>query len=113
MIDLREHKDLIRQLVVDENEKDENWKWSVKSINKKKACIHWGYLEYLGCKEPFFTVELEDTGEGYWIHAKNEHGESFMMEIVEDYDMPFLNVPIDKAIRSVVSGIAYKAHSCY
>lgn len=37
MYDLREHKELISQLVSEANQNDENWRWSVKSVGKTKA----------------------------------------------------------------------------
>ena len=46
MIDLRNYKDYIRELVAKENEKDKNWRWSVKSIGKSRVRIRWGYLDY-------------------------------------------------------------------
>ena len=51
MYDLREHKELISQLVSEANQNDENWRWSVKSVGKEKARIFWEYLEYCGQKE--------------------------------------------------------------
>ena len=41
MYDLREHKELISQLVSEANQNDENWRWSVKSVGKTKARIFW------------------------------------------------------------------------
>ena len=73
MYDLREHKELISQLVSEANQNDENWRWSVKSVGKEKARIFWEYLEYCGQKEPYFSIVLENTGDGCWIAAKNEH----------------------------------------
>lgn len=113
MFDLREHSGLIRSLVAEENKKDENWRWSVKAINKSKASIFWGYLEYLECRTTCFTLELENTGEGWWLNGRNEHGHSIFTEIVEDDQMPFLNTPIEEAIRMAVSSIAGTAHNCY
>lgn len=113
MFDLREHKDLIRRLVSEANQNDPNWKWSVNSIGKEKARIFWEYLEYCGEPEPFFIIELEVTGEGCWIHGKNEHCESICMDIVEDEDMPFLNCPLNEAIENTVHGIVSTAHECY
>ena len=69
MFDLREHKGLIHSLVAEANENDTNWKWSVKSVGKTKARIFWSYLEYCGQPEPYFVIELEDTGDGYWTRG--------------------------------------------
>lgn len=60
MIDLRNYADLIRQLVKKEDEKDPNWKWSVKSIGKNKVRIRWGYLDFLGEKENCFIIEMQE-----------------------------------------------------
>lgn len=113
MFDLREHKNLIRQLVAEANQNDPNWKWSVNSIGKEKARIFWEYLEYCGEPEPFFVIELEVTGDGCWIHGKNEHYESLFMDIVEDEDMPYLNTPLAEAITLMVHAIRNTAHACY
>lgn len=113
MYDLREHKELISQLVSEANQNDENWRWSVKSVGKEKARIFWEYLEYCGQKEPYFSIVLENTGEGCWIHGKNEHYESLFMDIVEDEDMPFLNCPLNEAIENTVRSIVRTAHECY
>ena len=84
-----------------------------QAINKSKASIFWGYLEYLECSNPCFILELENTGEGWWLNGRNEHGHSIFSEIVEDDQMPFLNTPIEQAIRMAVSSIAGTAHNCY
>jgi hypothetical protein len=85
MYDLREHKELISQLVSEANQNDENWRWSVKSVG----------------------------GDGCWITAKNEHGETMNSEIVEDKELPYLNCPLDKAIEKMVRCIINTAHACY
>ena len=63
MIDLRNYKDLIRELVAKENDKDKNWRWSVKSISKNRVRIRWGYLDYLEEKENCFQIELDSSME--------------------------------------------------
>lgn len=113
MYDLREHKELISQLVSEANQNDENWRWSVKSVGKEKARIFWSYLEYCGQPEPYFVIELEDTGDGYWIHALDERDSYIESEIVVDNDLPFLNCPLDKAIEKMVRCIINTAHACY
>ena len=90
MYDLREHKELISQLVSEANQNDENWRWSVN-----------------------FVIELEDTGDGYWIHALDERDSYIESEIVVDNDLPFLNCPLDKAIEKMVRCIINTAHACY
>ena len=113
MYDLREHKELISQLVSEANQNDENWRWSVKSVGKEKARIFWEYLEYCGQKEPYFSIVLENTGDGYLIYAKDEHGDTLNFEIVECVGLPRLNTPIDEAIEKMVRCIVNTAHACY
>ncbi len=93
MYDLREHKELISQLVSEANQNDENWRWSVKSVGKE--------------------IVLENTGDGCWITAKNEHGETMNSEIVEDKELPYLNTPLAEAITLMVHAIRNTAHACY
>lgn len=113
MLDLREHKDLIHSLVAEANENDADWKWSVKSVGKTRARIFWSYLEYYDQSEPYFVIELEDTGHGCWIHAKDENGFTLENEIVVDNDLPFLNCPLNKAIEKMICCIVSTAHNCY
>ena len=111
--DFREKKDLIRQIVRNQNEKDQNWKWSVKSISSQKVKIFWGYLEYMEAPDPCFTIVLEDTGDGWWIKAMNEHGGSIGMEILEDNDIPELAIDFDKGIKIMTGIIFGLANNCY
>lgn len=113
MFDLREHKDLIHSLVAEADQNDPNWEWTVRRINKNEARIFWSYLEYCGQPEPYFVIELEDTGDGYWIHALDERDSYIESEIVVDNDMPFLNCPPDKAIEKMIRCIVNTAHNCY
>lgn len=107
MFDLREHKDLIHSLVAEADEKSIKWEWSVESIERTKVRIFWSYLEYCNQPEPYYTVELEDTGDGCWIHAKDENGDTMESEIVTDNEMPFLNCPLDEAIKKMIRCICY------
>lgn len=113
MFDLREHKDLIRQLVSEASQKDPNWKWSVNSIGKEKARIFWEYLEYCGESEPFFIIELEISNEGCWIRGRNERYDSLCVDIVEDKELPFLNCPLNEAIESTIRSLVRTAHERY
>ena len=58
-------------------------------------------------------IELEDTGDGYWIHALDEMDSYIESEIVIDNDLPFLNCPLDKAIEKMIRFIVNTAHNCY
>ena len=113
MYDLREHKALISQLVSETNQNDENWRWSVKFVSKGTARIFWEYLEYCGQPSPYFSLVLEDTGDGCWIAAKNEYGKTMNSEIVEDMELPYLNTPLTETITMMVHAIRNTAHACY
>ena len=59
MEDFRNYKEIIKAAVAAERERDENWSWSVKAINKGVVKIGWGYLDYVG-ETDCFTVEIID-----------------------------------------------------
>ena len=90
MIDLRNYKDYIRELVAEENRKDENWSWSVKSIGKSLVRIRWGYLDYL-----------------------EEESNCFLLSI----DKPTPHLGAEQTIKSgladAIGEIAYTARNCY
>ena len=113
MFDLREHKDLIHSLVAEADKNETNWEWSVESIDQMNARIRWGYLEYCEQPNPFFVIELEDTGDGCWICTRDENGDQLTSDIVEDKDIPDLNTPIDEAIKVMFRNIVNTAHNCY
>lgn len=64
MLDLRNYKSIIREAVRLESERDPNWNWKVKAINKTEVKIGWGYLDYLGEEKPFIVKLLEDLLDG-------------------------------------------------
>ena len=61
MLDFREHKELIRKLVQEENKEDPNWFWTVRSISNSKIMVKWSYLDYLEAKYPLnhFVIEAK------------------------------------------------------
>lgn len=120
MIDLRNYADLIRQLVKEEDKKDRNWKWSVKSIGKTKVQICWGYLDYLKEKENCFRLEMDNdidgSGVGDWLWARRPHGEIIECYlVVEGTPNPNLGAEqtIQSGIKQAIEEIAYYAHSRY
>ena len=113
MYDLREHKELISQLVSEANKNDPNWEWSVRRLSKNMACIFWGYLEYCDEAELTFSIKLGEADGRCWVEARNEHGWILESEIVADKNLPFLNCPIDKAVEKMVRCIVNTAHACY
>ena len=115
MIDLREYKSLIKQLLASENEKDPNWKWSIKSIGKKKVLIQWGYLDYLEEQYPknCFSITTEkDKLLGDTVTWRHPTGD--MMSFATIGFRPGDNArTIEEAIKLAVSGISSYAHTRY
>ena len=112
MFDLREYKGLFRRLVSEANRNDANWHWSLKALSKTKASIFWSYLEY-GDQKPCFTIELDETDDDCMIYAKDEHGYTLNVEMVECKDLPSLNTPIEDAIKMMAYTIINTALNCY
>lgn len=112
MVDFRSYKDTIKAAVAAERERDENWGWTVKTINKSVVKIGWGYLDYLGEKDAF-TVEIlvgEDSDESTivgtipngkkvycWVGSKHWHDCK----------------SVERGIALVIHGMAASAHSTY
>ena len=118
MIDLRNYADLIRKLVKEADQKDPNWKWSVKSISKNKVRIRWGYLDYLGSKENSFSIEMQpdNTEDNQWMSALLPDGsiiEVFL--VVEGKPNPKVGAEqsIQAGIEDAVWEITHYAHSRY
>ncbi|MCX4307634.1 MAG: hypothetical protein OSJ69_17725 [Acetatifactor sp.] len=117
MIDLRNYKDYIRELVAEENRKDKNWRWSVKSIGKNRIRIRWGYLDYLEEENNCFIIDLDSSTPDMeclcacWPDRK-------LMEcylVVEGKPNPQLGAEqtIKSGLRDAVWEIAYTAHNYY
>jgi len=117
MIDLQNYKDYICGLVAKENEKDTNWRWSVKSISKSRIRIRWGYLDYLEEKENCFIIDLDSSmPDMEWLHARRPDGdiiECYM--VVEGRLNPQVGAEqnIKSGLRDAIGEIAYIAHHCY
>lgn len=129
MFDLRDYKSIIREAVKLESDRDPNWNWKVKAINKTEIRIGWGYLDYIGEKNPF-TITLE---EHEWEEDEFET-DVFLtglfpgltwkdVNIYEDNDC-FILVDIGDAsyhdaqtmedgLRKAIHGIVNRAHNTY
>lgn len=118
MIDLREYKDLIRKLVAEENEKDQNWKWSVKSIGKSKVLIQWGYLDYLEEPAPknCFSITANEYPDDKFsendISYRHPTGEMLSFVSFGNESWNTARTP-QEAIEQAIKSIAYYAHSRY
>lgn len=111
----RDYEDLIRNKVKEINDKDPNWKWTIKSFGKNKVCIRWSYLDYCEEKDNCFMLRLMDPDdfneqfltartpqdemiEGYFLHEQVEYGWEYTYE---------------NGIIAAIEQIAYYAHSRY
>ena len=118
MVDLRNYSKLITELVEKENQKDPNWRWSIKYIGMSVVRIGWGYLNYIGEKNTF-KLEMQNekpgTGTGDWLWANSPNGERECYLVVEGKPNPRIGAEmnIESAISCAISEIAYIAHSRY
>ncbi len=117
MIDLRNYKDYIRELVAEENRKDKNWRWSVKSIGKSRIRIRWGYLDYLEEENNCFIIDLDSSmPDMEWLHARRPDGELIECYlVVEGKPNPQVGAEqnIKSGLKDAIWEIAYTAHNCY
>ena len=121
MFDLRDYKSVIREAVKLESERDPNWNWKVKTINKTEIRIGWGYLDFLcdGKRNEYFSVKLfEDELDGkpdlslagfypddstmrdslyVWIGDKHWHDAKSLKD----------------GLRMIINGIANRAHNTF
>lgn len=114
--DFREHKDLIRRLVSELNEKDENWKWTVKAINKTEVRIAWSYLDY--DRDEYFKLTVEDwsdeemdekPGDIMVLTGSCTFNDQYYREFVRHAGLEFCEVPFKQAIRGAIRSIGYAA----
>lgn len=121
MIDLRNYADLIRQLIAKEDDRDPNWKWSVKSIGKTKVRIRWGYLDYLEEKDNCFILEMHNDTNGFgfgdWLWAKTPSGDLIECHLVVE-GRPNPNLGAEENIKPALEeairyDIAWYAHNRY
>lgn len=116
MFDLRDYKDLIRAEVKKLDEKDANWKWSVKSIGKKQVKIRWGYLDYLEEENNCFIMEADcDSCCGDWIWAIRPDGDRIECYMVAENPNPRIGAEqtITSGIKDAIWEIGYHAGSRY
>ena len=115
MIDLRNYKEQIRAEVQKVNELDQNWKWSVRSVSKTLARIHWSYLE--GEKKECFYLRIEKDrdGPGHWLWARMPDGVMIEGWLVFEGEPPSPRIGFDiaKGICWAVESIAFTARNEY
>ena len=117
IIDLKQYETLIREKVNELNLKDNNWKWRVKSIGKKKCRIFWGYLEYMEAKKDCFILELQaDEPDDQWLFARHPGGKYInCYMVVEGKPNPRIGAEqtIEIGIIDAIEAIGHVARSRY
>ena len=116
-IDFRNYANLIRKAVKEANDRDPNWKWSVRSLSKRKVLIRWGYLDYLEEKHPknCFSLTIDQPGDEILWNAITYRHPSGEMLSFNDFGENSWNThsTIEQAIEGAIKSIEYYAHSRY
>lgn len=125
MIDLKNYSDIIRKAVKAENENDENWRWSVKSISKDLVKICWWYLAYVNGENDSFIIRLYPERVNNFeepvsqvLSGRHPNEEEIILDFVtEDEPNPddYLNIDtnIKEALPRMIHRIAEYAHYYY
>lgn len=111
MKDLRDYKEVIKEAVRKEREADENWSWSVKTVNKTSAKIGWGYLDYLD-ETDLFEIKIDDTDENEPMVIGCIPNGSKVYRWVGPHHWNDCRT-IEEAISSTIHGMAAIAHNTY
>ena len=114
-VDFRNYADLIRKAVKEANDRDPNWKWSVRSLSKRKVLIRWGYLD--GEKPPHdcFSLTIDyPKDEHLWnaITYRHPHGEMISFNTFGE-DHWETHETVELAIEGAIRSIEGYAHSRY
>lgn len=117
-MDLRKFRNVIVGAVAEERVKDSYWGWHVRDIDKKRVTISWGYLDYIGQKEPFcFEVfsEGDDITLIGGLHGKVDmHDDAVDDVFVWVGDKHWHDAPtMEKGIQVMVKRMARVAHAVY
>ena len=115
-ISLKDYEPLVRELIKKEDERDENWKWSLKYLGKRTMRIRWGYLDYLHEKDNSFIITLDRICSNECLFAMTPHKkviECFF--IVDGKSNPEFGAEqtIESGLRDAVFEISHYAHSRY
>ena len=125
MIDLNNYADIIRKAVKAEDEKDSNWRWSVRSIGKHHIKIYWGYLGYANGKNDCFLVRLHpghintfDEPVCQVLSGRNPDESEICFNLVTERDVDpndylCVETKIEEALPNLIHKIAAYAHYCY
>lgn len=119
MIDLRNYKQLLKELVAAENKSDKNWKWKLKSVSQKKALIWWEYLNYCGSENECFvlTLDMDEGEEEGWIFAHDPDNEIIDCHMVTEIWPSAKRIgalcEMKSGLKFAFEDITYHAHSRY
>lgn len=121
MFDLRNYKSIIKEAVKFESERDPNWNWYVKAINKTEIRIGWSYLDWLcnGKQVEYFTIktiidelrgELDLSLAGYYPHDPTLRDSLYVWIGSKHWHDA---ESIEEGIRKIIHAIACRAHNAY
>lgn len=119
MVDFREVKAEVTEVIKDLNNKDTNWKWKAV-VNKGEVKIFWGYLQYVDTKDSHFTIttgsaekgEVTPEDEDTFIVARNEHDEYITGKILGE-DKFWKDGKLSDCVKGLIRSIYNKANSEY
>jgi len=120
-MDLRNYRGLIVEAMRNENDKDKNWGWHVKRINKEKILIRWGYLDFIGQTGDFSIRLYCDSSDVTLVGCMDDkHGDEWFRD--DDADDLFVCIgdrhwhdakTIEDGLKCMVRRIARLAHARY
>lgn len=111
VIDLRNFKDIVNAAVSEESGADENWSWSVKTINKFRVKIGWGYTDSMGEKTPFSVRTEAGWVENPVVIGEMPNGQKIVAFVG---DAPWDDYKTyEEAVAGVIHSMARTAHNIY
>ena len=118
MKNLRDYEQLIRDIVAEQNDRDENWNWSIKSFSENLVRIRWGYLDYCQEEENCFLLKLLEVPEyeGYeemYVTSRTPQDDMISSEFVSKVQECIWHMSYEEGIKSVLDELFYYAHSRY
>lgn len=113
--DFRTVKAAVMNTVKEMDQKDPNWKWKAE-VQKSRIKIFWGYLDYVGEKQPFIITDGEQEREECWeddefIVLRNEHDE-YMSGRLVGTDL-ISNGSLEQCVISLMKGLQGRVNRTY
>lgn len=122
MADLKNYKNIIKEIVKKVDEEDDGWKWKVKNIDKHQVEIYWEYLGECNGEKDSFIVTLQhdrivDFKEPNYqiLVGRNPDGSRIHGELVTEGepDRYGIEIKVEDGLKNVIRSIAAYAHHCY